>query len=293
MKVSILTANYNNKIFLIDFFDSIINNKFDDYEIVFVDDGSSDGSLVLAELYKEKIPSLNIIKLWPNVGFANALNVGLEHCKGDYIARIDPDDLMSMDRLLLQVKFLNENPCCGVVGSQARYFLSDSGDLINGTNKPIGFDNIREAFYNKDNGVLHGTVMVRASVYKRYKYVQDDVPSEDYAIFSKMIRDGIIFENINMELTFVRVHKNSVSNNLKYSTIEKLFLLRKSIFGFNYSKISLVREYLSIYFYRIAMYQKYKVLRWSFLLVAGFFGVERVFRRGKKFLKNWRSAVRH
>lgn len=102
MSTSVLCANYNNGQFLDDFFKSLIDSTVVPDEVVFVDDGSSDNSLEIVERYK---PFLNIILIGLefNIGFANALNIGLAACSADYIVRVDPDDLVSPRRLEMQL----------------------------------------------------------------------------------------------------------------------------------------------------------------------------------------------
>src|SRR5690606_31416504 len=99
--VDIVCANYNNGPFLRDFFDSILASTVRPQSIIFVDDGSTDGSLDICEDYVERIPELQVVVLADNVGFANALNIGLSHARAKYILRIDPDDILNPRRIEL------------------------------------------------------------------------------------------------------------------------------------------------------------------------------------------------
>ncbi len=121
MKVSVLCANYNNGKYLDDFFSSILQSSIIPDEIIFVDDCSTDRSIQVLQKYKD---ALNIVEvlLKKNIGFANALNLGVSHCTGEFILRVDPDDLIAKDRLELQRTYLIESDL-DVVGSQAKYFF--------------------------------------------------------------------------------------------------------------------------------------------------------------------------
>lgn len=250
MSISVLCANYNNAAYLDDFFSSLLKSTVVPDEIVFVDDGSSDASLSVVKKYRDLI-NIVLISLESNVGFANALNIGLSKCSCDYIARVDPDDIVVPQRFERQLLAFSDQSI-DVVGSQASYFLSETGLHINYTNMPLGYDAIRRAYYSCDNGVLHGTVTVRSMAFKKYLYRQQFVPSEDYDIFCRMMSDGMIFSNIDEPLTLVRVHSASVSNSIRFSTIDKIYKLRREILGIGYYNISAY-----VYFWHIYLYRRY------------------------------------
>lgn len=278
MKIAILCANYNNSKYLVEFFDSLLQSRVVPDEVIFVDDGSTDDSLGIAKSY-ERALNLTIIALPKNVGFANALNVGLQRCTAELIARIDPDDYLHPDRLLLQSTEFKLNPELDVVGSQAQYFLSEFGKNLNQTNMPISLHEISRAFRRGDNGVLHGTTMIRRSTFKKYSYVQEEVPSEDYGIFLRMMADGAVFSNLNKPLTFVRIHRASVSNAIKLSTVKKIYEIRQKVLGISYIRVNIYREFLALRYYRKYMFEEKKIRRYYYLAIASAFGVDRVVRR--------------
>ena len=70
-------------------------------------------------------------------------------------------------------------------------------------------------------------------IFKKHLYNQANVPAEDYDIFSRMIKDGAKAKSISENLTFVRIHQNSVSTTLPFSTVKKTYLLRDEVFETN------------------------------------------------------------
>lgn len=276
-KLALLVANYNNAIYLREFFDSIKCSSILPDQIIFVDDGSSDDSLEVAESFKSELP-VEIIALEKNVGFANALNIGLAVCNAEFIARIDPDDKVSSDRFSKQISYLISNPDVDVVGSQVAYFSSEHGGIVSISKKPVGIDACRTTILNADNAVIHGSVMIRASVFKNYSYQQAEVPSEDYALFARMLSSNVKFDNIDEVLTHVRVHQKSVSNNIKLSTIKKVYMARESYLGLSYGKVSVFFEYLALRYYRKFMFEK-GVVRFFYAAVAGISSPSRVMKR--------------
>jgi glycosyltransferase involved in cell wall biosynthesis len=120
--VSVVIAVHNGAGFIDRALPSILKQSFSDWELIVVDDGSTDDTpeLLLDASRKE----CRIRVLSPGrVGFANALNLGIREAQGDYIARQDFDDTSSRDRLAIQVEYLNRNPSVGMVGGH--YIIID------------------------------------------------------------------------------------------------------------------------------------------------------------------------
>ncbi|MDW7690526.1 glycosyltransferase [Flammeovirgaceae bacterium SG7u.111] len=275
--VSIIAANYNNGAYLDDFFESIKTSSVEPNEIIIVDDGSTDDSLSKLKEKEEQFPNLIIIPLKKNIGFANALNVGIKHSQSEFILRVDPDDVIFQDRIKIQHAFLTQNKNISVVGSNATYFAK-SKELFN-TNFPNKFETIKKRYIKGEHGILHGTVMIRRDAMKKYQYRQEFVPAEDYGLFGRMIADGHIFANINQPLTGVRIHENSVSNDLPYNTIKTTFVLRDKIFNTKSKKILIYCTYLNLKFYRKFLFKKQNIIKYLFLILSITFRPDKVFRR--------------
>ena len=256
----VLSANYNNSYYLSDYFDSLLENLEHIDSVVFVDDCSTDNSLDIAQTYRDRFDGkLNVIALSKNVGFSNALNEGLSKIDESFsfIARIDPDDVMSSNRIKTQVDFFSENPDVGVVGSNVTYFVGQKD--INNSH----FKGEQSWIYNKYSaglhGVIHGSVMFNTRNIDRSElwYKQSLVPAEDYDLFSRLIVKGVKFSNLTEPLTKVRIHTNSVSNFLPYATIEKTFAVRDKVFGTKTPMLSILIYHKHLYFYRKYLYTKH------------------------------------
>lgn len=270
-----------------DFFDSIINSTLKDIEVVIVDDGSTDGSVSILNEIIIAHPRVvvNLVKLPKNVGFANALNIGMKQCNGKYIARVDPDDKLYSSRLEKQYEFLERNTQIDVLGTNATLF-SGSQEIFK-SNMEANHDWIETKYKQGEHGVLHATVMIRASVFKRFSYCQQNVPAEDYDIFSRMIIAGHKFANLTEPLIYYRIHQSSVSNFLPFSTVEKTFLLCEEIFGIKNSYLKVKLAYYSRLNYRGYLFTGNRLN----LFLAAFFNPEAVFRRLKTKIKNIFSFV--
>lgn len=248
--VSVVSANFNNGIFLNQFINSIFNSTFLPKELIIVDDGSTDNSVEIIQSLNNKL--IKLIILEKNIGFANALNAGIKNAIGKYIMRVDPDDYIHEKRIELQYLYLESNPGIDIVGTNAFYFNSNNNSICFKTNFPQDFNLIRNRYYNGLHGLLHGTIMVRSTVLKNYYYNQDLVPAEDYDIFARIIKDKHKASNLKENLTYVRIHKTSISNNLQYSTIKKTFQINSILFNKDVNSF-----YVYVYYLHMKNYRKF------------------------------------
>jgi len=119
MKLSIIIVNWNTKDFLKKCLDSILLCKKDfDYEIIIVDNSSTDQSQKIIENYKLKAENLKTILNEKNLGFAKAVNQGIKLSKGEYILILNPDTTLKEDTLEKIVDFMEKNQSCGILGGK-------------------------------------------------------------------------------------------------------------------------------------------------------------------------------
>ncbi|MGB4205310.1 MAG: glycosyltransferase [Bacteroidales bacterium] len=246
--VSIIAANYNNGIYLHTFIQSIIESTWLPKQLIVVDDGSTDDSMVILNGFKH-LDFLQVIKFEKNQGFTAALNKGLESATGKYIMRADPDDILMPERIEKQVFFLEQHPEIDIIGSNALYFIDDPKNIHNKTNFPLQHKNILQTIIKGEHGVLHATVCGKSNVYKEYRY-QKIYPGEDYELFARMARAGHIFANIPEPLYLIRVHSGSSTSNIKLEDIQQTFLFRDQIFGTKTGKLRIWLYFKHIYYYR-------------------------------------------
>ena len=134
-----------------------------------------------------------------------------------------------------------------------------------------------------EHGMQHPTIMMKAEILKQFRYNQQNVPAEDYDLFSRLIAQGYKFTNLSEVLYTMRIHKSSISSNLAFATIQKTFELRKEIFGIRTSKLK-----QKTYFYHIRNYRRYlleqnMVKKAVFLLLSIMFYHQKLCKR----LKLW------
>ncbi len=276
--VSVVAANYNNGIYLNDFITSINESSVLPKELIVVDDGSTDDSLKILDGFSG-LEYLKIIKFEENRGFCVALNKGVKVATGDYIMRVDPDDIVLKNRIEGQVAFLEKNKEIDVVGSNVIYFQSNSKQEVFRSNFPTDYVAIKATFIRGDHGVQHPSTMIRARVMKQYKYVQENFKAEDYELFARMIKDGHRFANINEPLTKMRVHSQSVTGNIQYLTIKRTFEIRDEIFNTSTSPLRIRFYYWYILNYKKFLISEHKVMKPLYLILSVLFQPSKLLRR--------------
>ena len=118
--VSIVLPFYNTENYLPWCLDSAQKQSFQDFEILAIDDGSTDGSLDIVLDYAKRDSRIHVFKNHKNSGVSLTANVGIENARGQYIARLDSDDMYEPDKLKIQLAFFKENPDHILVGGAVR-----------------------------------------------------------------------------------------------------------------------------------------------------------------------------
>ena len=171
---------------------SLRRQTWSDWECVLVDDGSTDATGRAAAAVAALDPRVTVISTPPR-GLVAALGTGLERCRGEYIARMDADDLMRRDRLALQVAALDRDPRLAAVGAHVRFFpragMSDGLRAyecwLNSVDSPARVRT--EAFV--ESPVAHPTLLVRRSVLSASGYRDRGWP-EDYDLVLRLLAAG-------------------------------------------------------------------------------------------------------
>ncbi|MEQ8625880.1 MAG: glycosyltransferase family 2 protein [Vicingaceae bacterium] len=188
---------------------SIINQSYTNLEIILVEDGSSDGTRSILESLKIEDARIKLIYNVINQGLAISLNKAIESAQGDFIARMDGDDISHPNRLQEQLDYLISHPKISVVGCKAI--------PINESSQPLAF--FEFTYCNSStlkvssflaNPFIHGSILVRKEILKKYSY--KEIGSEDFEIWCNMNSKGERFANLNKELYYFRKNQTSYSN---------------------------------------------------------------------------------
>lgn len=205
-KISVIIPCYNQGQYLEEAVQSVLNQTFKDFEIIVVDDNSTDNTLEILNKYND--PRIKIIK-GPQKGISAALNLGIDIAQGEYIARMDADDISLPDRFRIQTEFMDENPEIGICGSSAN--MLDSNGKIVKWSKPINDKDIKTNLLI-DVSIIHSTVMMRKSILKNYdlRYSEIYDVTEDFDLWTRA-SEYVEFHNISESLLCSRMHANNTA----------------------------------------------------------------------------------
>jgi glycosyltransferase involved in cell wall biosynthesis len=212
--ISIVLPMRNAATTLVDCLQSIAKQTFRHYEVVIIDDGSSDGSASIVEGWRQQDQRIRLYRQ-PPLGLVPALNKGVSLARGQYIARMDADDLMTEHRLQAQLQYLSGHPHVDLVAAQAELFSSAGiktgyQEYLRWQNNCITHRDITDQIY-VESPIVHPTVMVRRDVLTRVGgYRQGDFP-EDYELWLRMSATGMRFGKIPQVLLKWRDESNRTS----------------------------------------------------------------------------------
>ena len=219
MKVTILLPAYNAALYLRDSLDSIMRQAFKDFDVLLIDDGSMDDTSKIAIEYSNIDRRIKYYKNEKNIGLIKTLNKGLSLAKGEYIVRMDADDIMFDDRLYKQVKYMDSNPECFVCGGQMEYIGGLTGMA------PILPQKYEDLLYLSliNCPLYHPTTIIRNSAIKQFglKYNDSYKHAEDYKFWSDIIfSHPNSIANIKDVVLFYRISNNQIT--AKYSDEQDL-----------------------------------------------------------------------
>lgn len=209
-KVSIILPVYNASKFLKECLDSILKQTYTNYEIVVVDDGSTDNSYTIAKEYANINNRIKIIKNIKNLGVSCAMNTAINVSRGRYISVMNADDKMHPKRLQKQVDFLESNSEYIVIGSQVK--LIDEYGKKKGIKKfPTSHKDIYRSLY-LTNPIQHSSMTInRRLLPQDFTWYNEDLRlSEDIDLLFRLLKYGKL-ANHNEILTSYRIHKESLT----------------------------------------------------------------------------------
>lgn len=194
-KVSVVMGVYNGARYLKESIDSILAQTFEDFELIVCDDYSQDNSMSILEEYKKLDNRIIVLQNEKNYGLAYSLNKCIDHAKGEYIARMDDDDISLPNRFEKQVAYLDNNPEIAFVCSGRAYF-DDNGVW----GERIERIELTKANVFKYNPISHPTVMIRKSALQEVGgYTSSELTRrcEDYDLWCKLYKAGYKAGRIN------------------------------------------------------------------------------------------------
>ena len=197
---------YNEEKFLKESINSILNQTFKDWELIIINDKSTDNSLKIIKKYKKKDKRIVLINLKKNLGCPDSRNEGLKIAKGKYIAVLDGDDVSFPRRLEVEFNYLEKNSHIFLVGSSTIY-IDEDGKEIRRFRK---FDDYELLAWRlpQSCSIVHPSIMFRNEGLIYDNYFKG---ASDYKFYLDLLSKGKNLTNLPEFLTKYRLHSNSMS----------------------------------------------------------------------------------
>lgn len=225
-KISVIMSVYNSEKFLCEAIDSILAQTFKDFEFIILDDSSTDQSVEIIKKYSD--PRIRFIQNEKNLGLRDSLNRGLELAEGEYIARMDSDDIADVERLEKQVAYMDKNPHVVLCGGNVRYLI-DGETRKNKEIFPLTFAGIRLAML-RYNCFFHPTVIIRRSFLVENKLNYQRTFADDYDLWIRMIKaaekNDYTMVNIPEVVLNYRIHESNFGKK-KQEISNEVFQIQK------------------------------------------------------------------
>lgn len=200
--VSVVMSVYNGEKYLDEAIASILHQTYINFEFIIIDDGLNDESLNIIKKYQQSDSRIKLISR-ENKGLIDSLNEGIRHSCGEYIARMDADDISLVQRFEEQVKLMQANNL-DVCGSHY-YSIDESSNYTNASIMSLNYD-LNKIILSKTVPFAHGSVMIKKDflLKNKLKYgLTQYNKAEDYALWVQCVENGANISNVN-EFLFKR-----------------------------------------------------------------------------------------
>lgn len=213
--VSVVVPCYNHENYVQDCIKSIIDQDYENIELIIIDDGSSDGSV---DKIKELIPECEKrftrfeFRTRPNKGLCATLNEAISWCQGEFYSAIASDDMMLPGKTSLQVNFFKEHPECDALFG-GMYFVDHNGEVLRkrkGVNGTISFEDIllMKASLGAPTQMLRLNKLKAAGPYPEGQYI------EDWYMWLVMSHGGNVICSMEQPLVYYRRHESNISSKV-------------------------------------------------------------------------------
>ena len=207
MLVSIIMPIHNSEQHIEEALKSILNQTYKDFEFIIVNDGSKDKSVDIIKKFNDK--RIKIINL-KHVGISKALNYAIEHARGEFIFRMDSDDISENNRIEIQLQFMLENPSIDLCGSFMK-IIDQNGNKISDKFLPITNSEIFKSIEYNSN-IMHPTFCFRKKSFDIIGGYRDEfIYAQDYDFLLRGVSNGFKYYNIPKILL-----KYRLPNRIKY-----------------------------------------------------------------------------
>lgn len=222
--ISIIIPVYNAEKFIEDTINTVLHQTYKNWELILINDKSTDKSVDIIEKYLQKDERIKLINLEMNSGVAMARNTGIDNATGGYIAFLDADDLWEKEKLNKQINFMKQKKCEFCFTG---YEFADENGIGNGKKVKVPETiNYKQAL--KNTTIWTSTVMLDMAKLSKELIKMPNIKSEDTATWWKILKNGYIAYGLNETLSYYRRTVGTLSAN-KFKAIQRIWYLYRKV----------------------------------------------------------------
>ncbi len=250
-KVSVIMPVYNAEHFLPEAIESILKQTFTAWEFIIIDDGSTDASWKIIREYARAEPRIVALRNGQNLRISRTLNRGLQTARGQYIARMDADDISALDRLEKQVAYMDQHPEVGVCGGKMQ-MINAAGAVIGQRPYYLTDSEIRRRIF-RYSPFAHPTIIMRKAVLEKCGYYDPAFDyAEDYELYFRVGRIATFGNLPDVTLRYRVLPRSTTSSVTKKMELKTLAARKKAVKEYGYcmtrgDRIYLLLQYISVY----------------------------------------------
>lgn len=227
--VSIIMPNYNGECFIGAAIESVLRQTYINWELIIIDDASTDSSLNIIEQYLNRDGRIRLESCAINSGVAVSRNKGIALSRGEYIAFIDSDDIWLPEKLELQLQYIENEQAAVCFTSYC--MIDEQGRIFKHRiiNKAVTFDSLL-----RENIIIFSTVLLRHGVLQGTLFDTESF-HEDFVFSLELLQKGAVYKGLPLELVQYRVQKNGKSFN-KFVAAKHRWLIYRNKLHFSIGK---------------------------------------------------------
>lgn len=246
IKVSVIMPVYNAQRFLKDAIDTVLSQSFSDFELIVVDDCSTDGSYEILLGYRGNDERVRVYKNEENRGVSYTRNFGVSKAENDYIAFIDSDDMWEKDKLFKQIELINQHEEVDICYTGSAFVDTDSkrSNYIFKVPTQVSYKELL-----KQNVISCSSALVKKKWLIKYPMAHDSM-HEDFAVWLSVLKDGGVARGVDEPLLVYRVDRNSKSGN-KFKSMKMTYRVYK------YMGLNVFKRFYYLVFYVLSGIKKH------------------------------------
>ena len=228
-RITVVIPVYNRERFVREAIESILRQSYPDFELLVIDDGSSDGTSEVVCSYSDE--RVRLVRHEKNLGIPQTRNDGVRHARGDYIAFLDSDDAAYPVRLERQLAFLDSHPDYAAVGAWVSWMSADGCLISRVKRKPVSWREIA-ALRLLQSGVENTASMARTSILRDHRHNEAYDVASDYELWARIAARHKL-SNLPEVLVRRRLHSGQITNQ----KVHNIRLARQGVYAIQLSQL--------------------------------------------------------